>query len=379
MTGRFFSWSRFLAMLVKEFTQMRRDKLTFGMIVGIPLIQLVLFGYAINTNPHHLPTAVVSADHSIFTRTFIRGLKNTKYFQVKYTPHSVKAARELLSQGKVLFVVSIPPDFTQKLVRNQRPQVLIEADGTEPVAVSNALAAVPILNKTVFNPALKANLASLKNAPDTVNVVLHARYNPERITQYNIVPALLGVVLTMTMVMVTSVAITREYERGTMESLLATPVRPFEVMVGKILPYVIVGYLQVILMLLASFYLFHVPIQGSLSLLMLMVLPFIAANLAVGLTFSTIAKNQLQAVQLAFFFFLPSILLSGFMFPFDGMPKWAQWIGETLPLTHFVRITRGILLKGDDWMRVWQGFWPMGIFLLVALVVAVKRYRQTLD
>lgn len=374
-----FSFPRMIAVLRKEFFQMKRDLVSIGMILIVPLIQLTLFGFAINTNPRHLPTALVSSDNSIFTRTFVRALENTDYFRIVAEPQSIEAANKLLAQGKVLFVVTIPSDFTSRFLRGEKPQLLIEADGTDSVAVGSALSAISQLTPHVFDRWLTGNLADLREPDPQIDYVIHTKYNPEAITQYNIVPALMGVVLTMTLVMVTCMAITRERERGTMESLLATPVHPLEVMIGKILPYVIVGYLQVSLILFCAYFLFSIPIKGSLFLLYVSALPFIAANLSVGLTFSSIAKNQLQAMQMAFFFFLPSILLSGFMFPFYGMPQWAQMIGSALPLTYFLRIVRGIVLKGNSFLLVWPNIWPMLIFMVIALFVAWKRYRRTLD
>jgi ABC-2 type transport system permease protein len=374
-----FSWQRMIAILRKEFFQMRRDRVSMGMVLIIPLIQLILFGYAINTNPKHLPAALLSSDNSAYTRTFVRALENTDYFRIIYQPTSMKAANKLLAQGKVLFVITIPSDFTSRFLRGHRPQISVEADATDSVAVSSALSALSGLSAHVFDRYLIGSVADLKEPRSQVDYNLHAKYNPEAITQYNIVPGLLGVVLTMTLVTVTCMAITRERERGTMESLLATPIRPLEVMIGKIVPYIIVGYIQTFLILFSGHFLFHIPIQGSLSLLLLASMPFIAANLSVGLTFSSLAKNQLQAMQMAIFYFLPSMLLSGFMFPFYGMPLWAQWIGQVLPLTYFIHIVRGIVLKGNDFALIWPDIWPMLIFMVIALYVAVKRYRRTLD
>ena len=288
-------------------------------------------------------------------------------------------AQRLLQLGDVQFVINSPEDFSRQLLRGERPTVLIEADATDPAATGPALAAVNALASTIFNRDLPGPLARLHAKDGPVDFRIHAHYNPENITQYNVVPGLMGVVLTMTMVVITALAITRERERGTMENLLATPVRPFEVMIGKILPYIAVGYIQVSLILVAARFIFNVPMVGSLPLLYAMALVFIAANLAVGITFSTLAKNQLQAVQMAFFFFLPSILLSGFMFPFRGMPEWAQWIGTCLPNTHFLRIVRGILLKGNGFTEIMPELWPLLIFLAVAMTIGVTRYRQTLD
>jgi ABC-2 type transport system permease protein len=374
-----FSWPRFIAVLLKEFIQMKRDRLTFGMIVGVPIIQLVLFGFAINTDPKGLPAAVVINDESPFSRALVRGLENSQYFKFTHRAASEAEADRLLQLGTVQFVLVIPPDFSRKLQRGERPQLLMAADATDPSATGNALATVNQTIRQVMDRELVGVLAALKANDLPVDLRVQRRYNPEGITRYNIVPGLMGVILTMTMIMMTSLAMTRERERGTMENLLATPVRPIEVMAGKIAPFIIVGYIQVTLILLVAKLAFGVPIVGSLLLLSLALIVFIAANLSVGFTFSTIAKNQLQAMQMTFFFFLPSMLLSGFMFPFRGMPGWAQVLGEALPLTHFLRIVRGILLKGNGLAEIVPELWPIGLFMLVAGTVAMKRYRQTLD
>jgi len=374
-----FNFRRFGAIVMKEFIQMRRDRLTFGMMVGVPMIQLILFGFAINSNPKHLPTAVYAADNSVFSRTIVEGLRNSSYFDIVSEPKNAAEIQELLAENKVQFALTIPVDFSRKLVRGERPDLLLEADATDPTAVGYAIAAVNGLTPTILNRDLTGPLTHLQAGPPPFNLVTHQHYNPENITQYNIVPGLMGVMLTMTMIMITALAITRERERGTMENLLSTPVRPGEVLIGKIVPYIGVGYVQVTLILLAAHFLFDVPMIGSVPLLLLLVLLFILANLAVGITFSTVAKNQLQAMQMTFFFFLPSLLLSGYMFPFRGMPGWAQDIGEVLPLTHFLRVVRGILLKGNGWHELAPDLWPMALFLLVMMTVGIKRYRQTLD
>ena len=374
-----FSWNRFLAVLTKEFIQMRRDRLTFAMIVGIPIIQLILFGYAINADPKALPAAVLAADNSVFSRSYVRALENSGYFRVVRRIASEREAQHALAQGDVQFVITIPENFSRKLVRGERPVLLVEADATDPAATGNAIAALQMLSQTALARDLGGSLAHLQNGPPPFEVRVHRRYNPEGVTQYNIVPGLIGVILTMTMVMITSLAMTREHERGTMENLLATPVRPMEVMAGKIVPYVIVGYIQVAIVLVAARLLFDVPMVGSLALLSIVLILFIAANLAIGFTFSTLARNQMQAMQMTFFFFLPSMLLSGFMFPFRGMPQWAQWLGEVLPLTHFLRVVRGILLKGSGGAEIASELWPIVAFLLVAATVALIRYRGTLD
>jgi ABC-2 type transport system permease protein len=374
-----FNWQRFWAIVAKEFIQMRRDRLTFGMMVGIPMLQLILFGYAINSDPKHLPTAIFSADNSVFSRTLVWALRNSSYFDLTRIVQTETQAQQLLARGQVQFIVEIPVDFSRNLLRGQKPDVLIEADATDPTAVGYAIAAVNALAPTVLDRDLTGPLMKLRVSAAPFNMVIHQHYNPENITQYNIVPGLMGVMLTMTMIIITGLAITRERERGTMENLLSTPVHPGEVIVGKIVPYIGVGYIQVFLILLAAKFLFDVPMIGSITLLLIMTFLFIVANLAVGITFSTIAKNQLQAVQMAFFFFLPSLLLSGYMFPFRGMPDWAQYLGECLPLTHYLRVVRGILLKGNGLAEIAPDLWPIALFLIIMLGIGVKRYRQTLD
>ncbi|MCL4315400.1 MAG: ABC transporter permease [Gammaproteobacteria bacterium] len=364
---------------MKEFTQMRRDRLTFGMIVGIPVIQLILFGFAINSDPKHLPTALLSADNSQFARSIVSGLENSGYFHIVEHIAAQSEAEQLLAEGEVQFVVTIPENFSRKLLRGERPVLLLEADASDPAATSNALSALAVLSKTVLMRDLRGSLQQLAGAPDPIDIRIHRRYNPEGITQYNIVPGLTGVILTMTMILMTGLAMTRERERGTMESLLATPARPIEVMTGKIIPYIMVGLIQITIILLLARFLFEVPLLGNVFLLYGGVLLFIAANLMLGITFSTLARNQLQAMQMTFFFFLPSILLSGFMFPFRGMPRWAQAIGEALPLTHFLRMVRGILLKGNGLVEMLPHVWPIGLFMLAVLLLALKLYRETLD
>lgn len=374
-----FSFSRWWGIVVKEFIQLRRDRLTFAMIVGFPIIQLVLFGFAINSDPKHLPTAVLSADNSPIARSLVRAMENSDYFRVVRQVDSEKEADRLLTLGEVQFVLTIPGDFSRKLMRGERPALLLEADATDPSATGNALATLSGLGSASVARELDGSLAYLAGRPDPFELRVHRRYNPEGITQYNVVPGLMGVILTMTMVLMTGLAMTRERERGTMENLLATPARPVEVMTGKIVPYILIGLIQVSLILAAARFLFAVPMQGSILLLYATVLLFIAANLMLGMTFSTIARNQLQAMQMTFFFFLPSMLLSGFMFPFRGMPDWAQVVGNLLPLTHFLRLVRGILLKGNGLMDILPHVWPIVLFALVVMSVGLKLYRKTVD
>lgn len=374
-----FSPTRLRGIIVKEFTQMRRDRLTFAMMLGIPLLQLLLFGFAINSDPRHLPAALLLADDGPQARTVVNALKNSSYYDFVKQVRTEREGHDLLARGEVLFVMNVPQSFSRDLLRGDKPSLLIEADATDPAATVGALGSLgSVLNNALRND-LKGTLDFLNGTDGPIDLRVHALYNPESITQYNIVPGLMGVILTMTMIMITGLAITRERERGTMENLLSMPTRPSEVLIGKIVPYILVGYIQVTVILVASKVLFHVPMHGSIPLLLVVALVFIAANLAMGITFSTIAKNQLQAMQMTFFVFLPSILLSGFMFPFRGMPGWAQYVGEVFPLTHFLRIVRGILLKGNGFPDVWPEIWPILLFATIMLTLGVKRYRQTLD
>jgi ABC-2 type transport system permease protein len=374
------SWfNRIGAILIKEFIQMRRDRLTFGMMIMVPVIQLTLFGFAINSDPRHLPTYLYVQDNSTIVRSLIEGLKNSSYFDIAGEVGDPASAAARLQNGDAAFVITIPPGFTRGVLRGDQPELLVEADASDPAAASNAVGYIQQIVASSLQHDLKGQWAPLNQGPAPVNIVVHRMYNPEGISQYNIVPGLLGVILTMTMIMITSIAMTRETERGNMENLLATPARPWEVMAGKIVPYVGVGLVQTAIVLLAAYYVFQVPFIGSPGLLAVGVGLFIVANLAVGFTFSTIARTQMQAMQMTFFFFLPSILLSGFMFPFRGMPGWAQAIGQVFPLTHFLRIVRGVMLKGADWAAIWPSIWPMVIFLAAATAVAMVRYRSTLD
>ena len=374
-----FSLPRLWAILLKEFIQMWRDRGTFAMMVFLPIMQLTLFGFAINSDPKSLPAGLLKFDDSPFSRTIIKSLENSEYFKFTHILSSEKQAQNLLDTGEIQFVVNIPENFGRKLQRGERPAILIQADATDPTAMANALAAAAALNPTVIDRDLVGPLQPLKGKAAPFEMRVHRLYNPEAITQYNIVPGLIGTILTLTMVVMTSVAVTREKERGTMENLLSTPVRPVEVMLGKILPFIIVGYIQVVVILTTAKFVFSVPIVGSLVLLSLVIIFFITANLSIGFTFSTMASNQLQASQMSTFFFLPSLLLSGFMYPFRGMPNWAQSIGEILPLTHFLRIVRGILLKGNGFTEVWPNLWPIILFMLCAMALAMFRYRETLD
>jgi ABC-2 type transport system permease protein len=378
-TTRKWRWlSRILAVLAKELIQLRRDRLTFAMMVGVPIMQLVLFGYAINSDPRNLPAAVVAAENSPFVRSIVRAVENSGYFRVVAVPTEGEAER-LIERGEVQFALVFPSDFSASLLRGETPALAVYADATDPSATGPAVSALEKLPSVALAHDLRGPLAHLSHEPAPFEVRVHRRYNPEGLTNYNVVPGLIGVILTMTLVMMTSMAMTRERERGTLENLLATPVRPLEVMVGKILPYVLIGYVQVLLVLAAARWLFGVPMFGSFLLLAGALTAFIVATLCVGFTFSTFARSQMQSMQMTLFFFLPNILLSGFMFPFRGMPRWAQWLGEVLPLTHFLRIVRAVMLKGAELPAILPQLWPILAFMLAAGAIAMLRYRQTLD
>ena len=370
---------RVWAMVVKEFVQMRRDRMTFATMLFIPILQLTLFGYAINTDPKHLPTAVLTRDDGPLTRAVLAAMKNSDYFAFTRQVRDPAELDAMLRSGAAQFAVEIPASFERDVRRGDHPSLLVIADATDPVATGTAIAAMQGLIDTALRRELRGPDAAVEARAPPVTLTLQRRYNPEGLTQYNIVPGLLGVVLTMTMMMFTALAVTREIERGTMESLLAMPIRPVEIMIGKIAPFVLVGFVQMTIIIGAASYLFDVPIRGSVGLLVLLSTLFAAANLAVGYTFSTVAENQLQAVQMTFFFFLPNILLSGFMFPFRGMPQWAQVIGEILPLTHFMRIARGIMLKGNGLADMRLDVLALVIFLVAAMGIALLRFRRTLD
>jgi ABC-2 type transport system permease protein len=372
---RFFFWRQTWAMLIKEFIQLRRDRVSFAMIVMVPLMQLMLFGYAINTNPRHLPTAVLIQEETDLGRSIIKALENTKYFDVTHVLDNEAEFDRLLASGSVLFAIEIPVNFERAVRRGDRPALLVAADATDPVGAASAMGSLGTLVET----ALAHDRAVPDGATPPFEIRTHARYNPAANTSLNIVPGLVGTILTMTMLIFTALSVTREIERGTMESLLSMPITPFEIMLGKIIPYILVGFVQAALIIGLGIGLFGIPVLGSLSLLACLSTLFITANLSIGYTFSTVAQNQLQAVQMSMMFFLPNILLSGFMFPFAGMPMWAQWIGEALPLTHYLRIVRAIMLKGATLADVSFDAWALAGLMVVAMTVAITRFRRTLD
>lgn len=376
-----FSIARWWAMVRKEFLQLRRDRISLAMVIGIPLLQLILFGYAINTDPKQMATAVISADHSEFTRSFVSAMQQSDYFRVMDKWTDEESARAALRRGEAMFVLNIPPDFTRRLLRGERPALLLEADATDPVASGAAVSAVEQLAQSVLRKDAVGALSYLvePESQKPFQVHVHRLFNPDSISRNNIVPGLLGMILTLMMVLLTGLAMTRERERGTMENLLAMPVRPLEVMAGKVVPYIAVGLMQVTLILLVAIFIFRVPFLGSLVWLYLSALLFVAANLTVGILLSSLARNQLQAMQMTVFFFLPNLMLSGFIFPFQGMPGWAQAIGRALPLTYFLRLVRGIFLKGSEAADLWPSIWPLIVFMVLVMAIAVKFYRKTLD
>ena len=372
---RFGFWRRSFAMMVKEFIQLRRDRVSFAMIVMIPVMQLLLFGFAINTTPHNLPAAVLLQEDSDLARSVLKALENTAYFRFVREVHDVAEFDDLLTSGKVLFGVEIPRGFERAVRRGDYPALLVAADATDPVAAASALSSLAVVVQT----ALSHDLYTGDPPSLAFEIRAHARYNPAASSRLNIVPGLVGTILTMTMLIFTALSVTREIERGTMESLLSMPITPTEVMLGKIVPYVLVGFIQATLIVSIGVFLFGVPVHGSLIMLALLSTLFITTNLSIGYTFSTIAQNQLQAMQMSLMFFLPSILLSGFMFPFLGMPVWAQYIGEGLPLTHYLRIVRAIMLKGATLQNLEHDTIALVLLMLLAMAIAVMRFRRTLD
>jgi ABC-2 type transport system permease protein len=376
-----FSLLRVFAVLAKEFTQLRRDRITFAMILGIPIMQLTLFGYAINNDPRHLPAAVVSHDHSNLARAVVNSLEHTGYVDVRYLPRSEAEMDRLIRRGKVILAITIPPDFTRRVLKHDQAQILAEADASDPTTAAGALSAVAQLPDEALRHDLIGPIAAPARTPP-FEVVVHRLYNPENLTSYNIVPGLLGVVLSLTLVMMTAMAVTRESERGTMESLLSTPARPIEIMVGKLIPYVLVGIVQTVVILIAARLLFSVPMASTLAgwfALSTGTVMFITGNLALGYFISTLARSQLQAMQMSFFYMLPSIFLSGFAFPFYGMPGWARAVGEVMPVTHFIRIVRGALLKGQLMADMTGELAALAVFVIVLSCAAVLRSRTTLD
>lgn len=376
---RFISFARVKAVLLKEFVQMRRDRMTFAMMVGIPIMQLIMFGFAINSDPRNLPTALMDRDQSTFSRSIIAAAENSTFMDIDYRPRNDEEAERLIREGKVNFIFIIPESFSRDLVRGDQPQILVVSDATDPSASSGAMNSMRQIVQSGLARDLSGSLSHIADRPPAVNVVLHKRYNPAAISQYNIIPGLLGIIIAMTMTMITAVAITREKERGTMENLLAMPIRPLEMMIGKIAPYVLIGYVQACVVLLASQFAFDIPMAGSYLVLFAAVTLYIIINLMIGFLFSSVADTQIQALQMTFFLLMPQILLSGFLFPFLGMPRWAQIIGEGLPATHFMRLMRGIMLKGADGSDLINSFWPLGVLIVVVGVLAMIKYKQTLD
>lgn len=378
MSGsRRLSGARILAVLIKEFIQLTRDRLTYAMILVMPIVQLLLFGYAINNDPRDLPTAVLVQDQGPMARSTLSALVNSGYFEIVRVAASPRELDEAVARGEVQFALTIPADFTRRVVRGDEAQILVEADASDPAATGGAIAALASLPRTALARDLVG--AATRVGGEPFEVVIHRRYNPEAITSYNIVPGLLGVILSMTLVMMTALGVTREYERGTMESLLATPARPIEVMIGKLAPYVAVGLIQTVVILVLARALFAIPMAGGWAALSLGVMLFIVGSLALGFLISTVARTQLQAMQMSFFYIFPSILLSGFMFPFRGMPGWAQALGSVIPVTHFLRVVRGALLKGLDVTQLWSSLSALGLFVVAVSGLAMARYRTTLD
>jgi ABC-2 type transport system permease protein len=360
------SLRRIGAVAAKEIRQLRRDRLSFGMIVGLPIMQLLLFGYAINMDVRNLSAGVADMAGTAASRAYVQDLAHSQVIEIQHQVGSAQALEALLQEGHISVGIYLPPDFERRLQQDDRAAGQLLIDGSDTVVQGAA-----------------AQLASPARAPPYENraptLEIRTYFNPERRSPVNTVPGLIGIILTMTMTLFTAVAIVRERERGNLELLITTPIRSGELMIAKILPYIGIGLLQATLILLLGDWLFRVPLRGNLWDVYLVILLFIVANLALGLMISTLAKNQFQAMQMTFFILLPSILLSGFMFPFDGMPQLAQWIAELLPMTHFMRLIRGVILRGADLWALRGELAALGTFLLIALSIAVKRFQKTLD
>ena len=372
----FISFARIAAVFAKELIQMRRDRFTFAIMIGVPVIQIVMFGFAVNFDPRHLPAAINVRDARVKAQEVVSVIEKTGYFHVVRTVGNAAEGRKLIDNGTVVFLVTVPEHFMNDLEDGNKPHIIVDADASDPVTAANAAAAISLVPGKMF--ADSGQYAGMAETPP-FDVVVHRLFNPDSLTAFSIVPGLIGVILTQTMVLITALAVMREVERGTMENLLAMPIHPLEIMIGKMLPYIAIGYAQVVLVLLAANAIFHVPVLGSYASLMAAVAAFILANLGVGFVIAALSANALQAMQASFFFFLPSVMLTGFMFPFRGMPLWAQWLGETLPNTHFTRIARGIMLKGNDWPDIANDVWALIAFLFVSIAIAMLSYRRTLD
>ncbi|KTD40252.1 ABC transporter permease [Legionella parisiensis] len=375
------SLTRLGGLIRKEFILVSRDRGTIAMLVILPIMLLILFGFAIEFDPKHLPTTIISYDNSPLTRSYVSSLEASGYFKVIYEGFDENKRNEDFANGKISFAFTIPPNFTRKYVRNENPQLLVEIDGSDPGSSASALSnALPILNQTLdrFNKQ-GLGFSSTTHSNRSVDLITHRLYNESNISSYNIVPGLIGVLLTLTLVMLTSTAITSEKETGTMEMLLSTPLKPLEIILGKVIPYIVLGYLQLTSILIFGKVLIHIPTEGSILLLYIAVAPFLIANLMVGMIFSTIARLPMQAMQLSVFFQLPSMFLSGYIFSFYGMPTWAQFLGYCLPMTYFTRIARGILLKGNTLSQIVPNILPILLIAFILIILTGKIFRTKLD
>ncbi len=369
---------RLRALLIKEFIQMRRDRLTFAMMIGLPIVQLLLFGFAINTDVKHLPTAVYDQSMQQDSRDFLSALTASEYFDITEIAKSHEEINAAVESGRTKVGIVIPPDFAENLKHGRSAAVQVIVDASDSMAASSAISAAQLVGQMKSQEIMLKKLQGVsgKKVDLPLDVRIRPWYNPDFVTAFYMVPGILGVVLTMTMVMITSMAIVRERERGTLEQLIVTPVKTWELMLGKIIPYIFVGYVQATVALLVGIVVFDLPVRGSLGLLYLLTSWFIIASLALGILISTITKTQMQAMQMSFFVFLPSVMLSGFMFPREAMPQFFYWLGTLLPLTFFLQILRGIILKGVGMSVLWTQILALTIFITVVLTIAIKKFQK---
>jgi len=363
--------------VIKEIHELRRDKITIAMVFITPLLQLVILGYAVNMDARNIPTALLNYDAQYMSHVFVSAAQNTGYFSM-IPVQSEKAAKSAFLRGDIIFIVTIPEGFTRRILRDEKPQILIQGDAIDPLTIGNALSAITQAAKTMFLQDLPPSLRNEVTA-DEFELIIHRMFNPEGITQYNTIPGIIGSILSTTLILMTALAIIRERESGAIENMLISPLTSLEVLTGKIIPYVIIGLFQSFFILFCAVYLFNIPLLGNIFLLFTVLMIYIFLCLSIGITISSVARNQLQALQMSSFYFIPSVMLSGFISPFISMPVWAQWIGACLPLTYFIRLIKGIMLKGNAFTVLLSDLLPLLLLAVIIMLIALKSFRKTLD